>query len=113
VAEPDEADHSRVIAEAICEVFSGLCKVVDADRFGPLSPSDGAPLRSSLRQLVELTPDFRGWASPGVDLSIIGEVARELEVVLEGGIASPPNPRIGDLASHFANAMGCDVFPPR
>jgi hypothetical protein len=112
VADHDEAEPGRLIAEAISEVFSCLCAIVDADRFGRFSPDHMPPLRLALRQIVELVPDFRGSASPGLDLSIIAEVARELEVVLDGGITSPPNPRVKDLASRFANAMGCDVFPP-
>jgi hypothetical protein len=110
VADRDEAEDAQVIAEAMSEVFNCLCQIVDADRFGTLSPNDVPSLRSSLRQLVELIPDFRGSASPG--LSTIADVARELETLLEGGITSLPDPRIRGLASRFANAMGCDVFPP-
>jgi hypothetical protein len=110
VTDYDEGDAARDIAEAMSEVFNALCQIVAADRFGQLSPSDMPSFRSSLRQLIELIPKFRGSIEPGLDL--IAEAARELELVPESELASPSSPRIRDLATRFGNAMGCNVFPP-
>lgn len=105
-----DRDDAQIIAEAMSEVLNGLYRLVDPNRFGQPSDADMASLRGCLRELVDRAPEFRGWASPGVDLMVIAGTARELDAAIESSEGAT-DVRVQGLARRLAKEIGVDLFP--